>query len=497
MWKLLAIALGTAAIALAVLVIWQLVDRARLRRRFAGILDLDRELATRRGACDFEIAVRLDAFEAEIAGRRRAIDAELANQTAEIELGRRNATHELADTMRRTAELQEGYASSQAAYDRLRAELSVLEQTSEDISFGLYDPIFSFASPEDYKRRLIEVRDQQRALIRDDQAVHYGVARTAGGSGVASHRDGEQLQRQYAKLLLRAFNGECDAAAAKVTWNNAARMIERVKHAFDAINKLGSAMQIELAKPYRELKLEELRLEHEFEQNRRDQQEEQRAIREQQREETHVQLALERERKQAEHDEAYAQGALDQAYRDLATAPSSEVTAWRARIAAVESELRDARQRKDRAILRDDQPRAGHVYILSNVGSFGETVYKIGMTRRDNPMERVHELSESVPFSFDVHAMIPSPDAPALEARLHRQFHHRRVNLVDPRRGFFHVTLDEIEAFARSQGIAIQLAKLPEARQYRETLELRRKASERATPRQVHDSEGFAFPAAL
>jgi hypothetical protein len=270
-----------------------------------------------------------------------------------------------------------------------------------------------------------------------------------------------------------------------------------IKHAFDAINKLGSAMQIELAKPYRELKLEELKLEHEFEQQRRDQQEEQRAIREQQREEAHVQQALERDRKEAEDDEAHAQRALDQAYQDLARAPSSEVAAWRTRIAAVDAELRDARQRKARAILRDDQPRAGHVYILSNVGSFGKTVYKIGMTRRDNPMERILELSESVPFSFDVHAMIPSLDAPALEAQLHRQFHHRRVNLVDPRRGFFHVTLAEIEAFARSQGIAIQLTKLPEARHYRETLELRRKASERVTPRQVHDSDGIASPAAL
>jgi rubrerythrin len=357
---------------------------------------------------------------------------------------------------------------------------------------GLYEPIFHFASPDDYKRRLIEVRDRQSAMVRDDQAV------SCGAPWMGDHRrEGEQLQRQVAKLLVRAFNAECDAVTAKVTWNNVARMIERIKHAFDAINKLGRAMHLELAAPYRELKLDELRLEYEVEQKRRDQLEEQRAIREQQREEDHVQRGLERVCAEAEDEEAAWQRALDPAYRELAMAHGAAVPALRANIATIESELREARQRKERAILRAEKGRAGHVYILSNIGSFGRTVYKIGMTRRDNPLEHVHELDASVPFNFDVHAMIPSEDAPALESRLHRAFHDRRVNAVDLQREFFHVTLDEIEAFARSQGIAVQLTKLAEARQYKETLELRRMASERANPWQVHDRSGYAYPAAL
>jgi hypothetical protein len=493
MWRLLTVAFGTAVVALVVLVIWQLVERARLRRRFAGILDLDREIAERRRACDAELAERQGAFDAELAVRRSAIETELASQTAEIELARRNATQELADTMRRTAELYERYASSKGVYDSLRTELSALEQASEDVSLGLYKPIFNFASPEDYKRRLIEVRDRQSAMVRDDQAVIHSAAWMAGDS----RRDGEQLQKQCSNLMLRAFNGECDAVAARVTWNNVTRMIERIKHAFDAINRLGSAMQIELAKPYHELKLEELRLEYEFEQKRRDYQEDQRAIREQQREEIHLQEAIERTCKEADAEEARWQRARDQAYQELANAQRAEAQAVRTKIAIIESELRDARQRKERAILRDEHSRAGHVYIVSNVGSFGETVYKIGMTRRADPMQRVHELGESAPFGFDVHAMIPSQDAAALESRLHRQFHHRRVNMVDLHRGFFHVTLDEIEAFARSEGIAVELTKVAEARHYRETVELRRKAAVRVSPRQVHDSDGCAFPAAL
>ena len=492
MWRLLTVTFGTGVVALAVVVIWQLIERARLLRRFAGILDLDHEIMTRWHACENEIADRQRAFDAELATRRGAVDAELASQAGEIELARRNATQDLADTICRTSEMQERYASSKAVYDRLRAEFSALEQTSEDCSVGLYEPIFNFASTDDYKQRLIEVRDRQRAMVRDDQAVSRGVTSSAGDR----HGGGEQLQHQVSKLLLRAFNGECDAVAARVTWNNVTRMIERIKHAFDAINKLGGAIALELTGPYRELKLEELQLEYEFEQKRRDQQEEQRAIREQQREEDHVQQGLERARKDAEHEEARWQRALDQAYQELANAHRGNVMAVRANIAIIEAERRDARQRKERAILRDEQTRAGHVYILSNVGSFGESVYLIGVTRRDNPMERVQELAESVPFNFDVHAMIPSQDAPALAARLHRQFHHRRINMVDLQRGFFAVTLEEIEAFVRSSGVAVQLTKAAEARQYRQTIE-RRKASERKNPRQVHDSDGATFPAAL
>ena len=75
---------------------------------------------------------------------------------------------------------------------------------------------------------------------------------------------------------------------------------------------------------------------------------------------------------------------------------------------------------------RQANMRAGYVYIISNVGSFGENIYKIGMTRRLDPQERVDELGDaSVPFKFDVHAMIFSDDAPALEAALHRAFEDR------------------------------------------------------------------------
>ncbi len=118
--------------------------------------------------------------------------------------------------------------------------------------------------------------------------------------------------------------------------------------------------------------------------------------------------------------------------------------------------------------------RSGHVYIISNIGSFGENVFKIGMTRRLDPLDRVRELGDaSVPFDFDVHAIIYSDDAPALENTLHKEFHYRRVNRVNERREFFRVSVDEIvHAVRRHHGAEVEIIRDPEAEQYRKSLAL-------------------------
>jgi hypothetical protein len=118
--------------------------------------------------------------------------------------------------------------------------------------------------------------------------------------------------------------------------------------------------------------------------------------------------------------------------------------------------------------------------VISNIGSFGEGVFKIGMTRRLEPMDRVRELGDSsVPFPFDVHAMVYSKDAPALENTLHRHFAARSVNLVNMRKEFFQVDLAELEQFATQNGLAMSFTKVAEARDYRESMELRRNRDRR------------------
>jgi len=477
------VAVALAAVGSTVLAVREYLARASLLRRYGGIADTDKEISERRSALEAHVQQQLG----EIQRNREAA-------AAEIDAAKRAATNEVATLMRESSDLRERYASSKQIYDQLSTALSALEQNADDISFGLYKPIFNFDSSEEYKERLTEARDRQKTMVREDQAVRCGVAWTIGNS----RKDGERMQKQYSKLLLRAFNGECDAVIAKVAWNNVTRMIERVKHAFDAINKLGGVMQIELTPKYRALKLEELQLEYEYEQKKHEEQEEQRELRELAREEEKVQAEIEKARKEAEDEEAHSQKALDKARKELAKAHGDEVANLQGKIAAIEAALREAQEAKQRAISRAQQTRAGHVYVISNIGSFGDKVFKIGMTRRLEPMDRVRELGDaSVPFHFDVHALIPSEDAPTLENKLHRHFHDRRVNMVNHRREFFHVTLDELEAFARDNGVPIKLSKVAEAQQYRESVEMRRKAEEAKQQRRAHRPSQSPFPAVI
>lgn len=124
------------------------------------------------------------------------------------------------------------------------------------------------------------------------------------------------------------------------------------------------------------------------------------------------------------------------------------------------------------------QTKAGHVYVISNIGSFGDNVFKIGMTRRLEPMDRVKELGDaSVPFEFDVHAMIYSDNAPELENIIHKEFDSRRVNLVNSRKEFFQVELEEIEEIAKKRNLDVEFTKIAEAREFRESKILREELS--------------------
>jgi hypothetical protein len=224
--------------------------------------------------------------------------------------------------------------------------------------------------------------------------------------------------------------------------------------------------------------LQELRLHHELEEKKRAEAEEQRRIREQMREEERAQRELERARQEAEEEEHRYERALEKARKELAKAKGEELDELSDRVRQLQAELDAAHQEKERAISRAQMTRSGHVYVISNIGSFGEDVVKIGMTRRLEPRERIKELGDaSVPFEFDVHGMVFTEDAPSLENELHKRFHHRRVNLVNERKEFFRVQLKEIDDFLRTKQLNLELTLLAEAREYRETLALRQKAA--------------------
>lgn len=485
------VGLAVALLGACVGLVYCLMNAAGHRKRFAAILDVDAEVSRLRQVAAQEVAqlrataadeaarVKQDGFRQQGEAQQLVLRAQQFAARAQAEAAQMRATalHE-AEMQRRSMQAErEQHTKFVSETDRVRAELTRLsselsrvEGSLEDISFGLYKPQYTFDTPEQFKAEIARVYERQKELVRAGKAASFAVSWTVGNS----KREGERMQKQYSKLLLRAFNGECDAAIAKVAWNNAARMEERIRKAFDAINQLGEVMTVSLAAEYRELKLAELRLEHEFAEKKRELAEEQRRIREQMRDEEKALREAERAQAEAEAEEETFQKALDKAKVELSRARGEEHARLNAKILELQNQLATAHVMSVRAKSLAEMTRAGHVYIISNVGSFGERVFKIGLTRRLEPMDRVRELGDaSVPFPFDVHAMVYDEDAPALEAAFHQQFKDRSVNLVNARKEFFHVELAELEAFAKQRGLAMAFTKVAEAREYRESVAMR------------------------
>lgn len=221
---------------------------------------------------------------------------------------------------------------------------------------------------------------------------------------------------------------------------------------------------------YRDARLRELQWVFEAEEKRQQEEEERRRIRAEQREEERVQRELLKEKEDAEKEEANFEKTIEKVRREMEAAAGAERDAMQAKIQQLQDDLAKARERKERAISRAQQTKAGDVYIISNIASFGEGVLKIGLTRREHPDERIQELGDaSVPFPFDKHALIHSDNAPELEQILHDHLSDRRLNLVNHRKEFFRVSLDEVKAQLSALGIKADITSIPEAKEYRET----------------------------
>jgi hypothetical protein len=351
--------------------------------------------------------------------------------------------------------------------DALRSEVGALDEQATMQSFGVYRRVFDFPTSADFDRFIERVEADQAAMIKAGGAAVCTTQWTVEGST----KKGEQMTKRNLNLMLRAFNGECDAAIAKVRYNNVHVMETRIRKAVEAINKLGSVNQCHITNPYLELRVTELRAVHEQREKLQAEKDEQRHIREQMREEEQALREMEKARQEAERDEARYAAALEKARQEAELAQGAKQAKLLERIADMERLLAEAQANKERAIARAQMTRSGHVYVISNIGSFGEHVYKIGMTRRLDPMERIRELGDaSVPFEFDVHAVIYADDAPTLEAELHRVFDHRRLNLVNARKEFFHVDLQEIEREVRKRRADILLTRVAKAEQYRKSV---------------------------
>ena len=307
----------------------------------------------------------------------------------------------LNDTYRQTALLQ------QKEIERLDSELASRKQqiiTFDDAllvqEFGLYSPRYDFICSDEYKAKLTQIRNQQKECIKNNTALSGNTNWTVNNSA----SQGKKMVRDMQKLLLRAFNSECDETIGKIKYNNIDASIKKINSSATAISKLGTIMGISITTRYLNLKTQEAYLALEYQLKKQQEKEEAKETRAQMRETAKLQKEIEEQRKKIEKEQSHYQKALLNVLRQLETAPDTEKGDLLAKREELERELGDIEISLKDIDYREANQRAGYVYIISNIGSFGKDVYKIGMTRRLDPQERVDELGDaSVPFNFDVH----------------------------------------------------------------------------------------------
>ena len=427
------------------------------KKEFAEIETLKKDLDTANNRC-----MELSKFE-DIAD----LDKEKENILTSIKEEKDKFEQEKKQNEDTIKSLEEQIASLTKECEEKKSQIIELDDTILLQDFGMYSPVYNFANLEMYKGRLDEIRQQQKNMILAKTAASCSRVWTVDGS----LSKGQAMTNQNIKQIVRCFNDECDVLISKVKFNNVMAYIEKIHKSADALNRMNTKNAVSLSSDYVELKVQELKLAYEYARKKQDEKEEQRRIREQMREEARLQKEIEEARKDIEKEQKHYANALEKINKQLVSCDDEERNLLLEKKAEIEKHLDELQTAIKDIDYREANKRAGYVYVISNIGSFGENVYKIGMTRRLDPMERVDELGDaSVPFKFDVHAMIFSDDAPALETALHHAFENKKVNMVNARREFFNVTLDEIEDVVRKNyDKTVDFIKIPQAEQYRES----------------------------
>ncbi|GMM19775.1 DUF4041 domain-containing protein [Lactobacillus amylovorus subsp. amylovorus] len=335
--------------------------------------------------------------------------------------------------------------------------------------YGLYKPRYDFANSSAYKGKLSEVRSNQKEMIRDGEAGTIFNPMLLDNSKAK----GRSMQKKNIKQLVRSFNGECEAAINKVTKSNIEMIEKRITRSFEQLNKLNEPNGVRLTANYLDSKLDEAHIALEYALKKEQEKELLKEQRQREKEERQAQKEYAQERAKYEKDETHFQQAKDLLQDKINNSKSEvEIESLKRKLADLQDKLSDIQTKKAKLSDRAENPTAGYVYIISNIGSFGQNVYKIGVTRRLDPMDRINELSSaSVPFKFDVHALIFTDDAYKLETELHEYFDKRRVNKVNKRKEFFRLNIDEIkEVLSKHKELTFDFHEIPDAPEYRDTL---------------------------
>lgn len=374
-------------------------------------------------------------------------------------------------------ELEEKLADKEAEINNMDQELKSLQEQlalakeeDELQTYGLYEPHYDFENATAYKEKLDELRKQQKQLIKDKKAAWAKPNMTLNGDA----RKGQALMNDNVKQIIRTFNTECDGIIRKVKHSNIEASEKRIRKSYETLNKLNERLGVRIEQRYLDLKIEELYLAYEYEVKKQEEKEMLAEAREREREEKKLRKKLEKEKNKFNRENDRINNELTDAEAKLQAANDEEKARLEAEIAELKAALEKNNDEIEKIDKWEETPGAGYVYIISNIGSFGEDVFKIGVTRRDDPEERIRELSNaSVPFKYDSHVFIFSEDAYNLESSLHERFDMKRVNKVNRRKEFFNITIDDVKKIVEENKASVHsFVEQPEAEEYYDSLKM-------------------------
>jgi Domain of unknown function (DUF4041)/T5orf172 domain len=347
----------------------------------------------------------------------------------------------------------------EAEVAKLKQDVAVTEETAILQEVGIYEYRHPLTDAVAYQAALKRLQDQIKVMARKDGgAVLAATNWTVNGSSA----QGKTMVREYSKLVLRAYNAEADNLVRGLKPYKLESALERLARISVTIARLGKTMDIRISDQYRVLRILEIELTADYLEKRAEEKAREAAERERLREEKRVQQQLAQERARLEKEHQHYTNVIN---RLIEQGKLQAAEDHRQTLVQIEKAIEDVDYRVANV-------RAGYVYVISNVGAFGEQMVKIGLTRRIDPTERVRELGDaSVPFRYDTHALFFSDDAVGLEAKMHDRLADRRVNWVNRRREFFYVSPAEAKQhLLELTGDLLEYIEEPEALEYRQSI---------------------------
>ena len=352
------------------------------------------------------------------------------NKSLKTQTNKLNRSKELVKAINYALDNYLNYEPSQDSIKLSENDLSDLEAITPSIILKLH---------------CMDVKDLRKAYRANDKQINSVLEKYAA-------RYTTKANQAIYKLMVIALRAELQNILYNLKYEKLDKSIEDVKTVTQKYLKIAAdgnqSIAGTLTKFIGEIEylfINAVKIEYNYYVKKEQARQEQLAIREQMRQEAEERKALDAERKKVEKEESKYQTEIDKLKEQLSAAKDEEMEKLNARILALQAQLAEVVVKKEE-ISNLANGKAGNVYIISNLGSFGENIFKIGMTRRLNPQDRVNELGDaSVPFKFDVHSFIFSDDAVGLESKLHNILNEKRVNKVNMRKEFFYTTVDELE----------------------------------------------------